>query len=700
MPQSSRPGASSVPPVKTLLIDNYDSFTYNLFQLLARVNGVEPLVLANDDHEGWCRSSDSVDAIVISPGPGRPDVERDFGISRLALELSRTPILGVCLGHQGLCWLNGSLIEPAPEPFHGRTSPIRHSGHALFRGIPSPFAAARYHSLIATRISTELDVIARTEDDLVMAVAHRTKPHFGVQFHPESIATPHGQKLLENFRELVIGGAAKVQWSKPRDPRASRPSRFSVAIRRVLGAPEPERVFRGVFEKSATSIWLDSSRAIEGYSRFSILCFPSEQHGEVASYDTRKKQVVVEEQATGRVRHLDETIFDYLKREQRARAVPNLGLPCEFALGFVGYLGYELKADCGALGAHASTLPDARLAFCDRAYVFDHQNGEGTLLALHDADSEAVATQWLDQIERAFLVLPDDLPSDRVETPRQRAVGELQTDRSEYLHQVRQCLDAIRAGETYEVCLTNRVSLPFTREPREVYALLRRVSPAPYAAFLQFSDFAVASASPERFLTIDRFGVAESKPIKGTARRSPDSEVDRRAARDLAESEKERAENLMIVDLVRNDLGRVSEVGTVTVPRLFDVESYASVHQLVSTVRSQLRNDVDAVDCVRACFPGGSMTGAPKLRTMEIIDALEGTARGIYSGAIGYFSLNGATDLSMVIRTIVFHDGRALMGTGGAIVALSDPDAEFDETQLKIEALLDVLGPAVGERAG
>ena len=221
--------------------------------------------------------------------------------------------------------------------------------------------------------------------------------------------------------------------------------------------------------------------------------------------------------------------------------------------------------------------------------------------------------------------------------------------------------------------------------------MLRRVNPAPYGAYLRMAEGAVLSSSPERYLRVRRDRSIEAKPIKGTARREPDAAADRLAAERLARSPKERAEHLMIVDLLRNDLGRVSEVGSVRVPRLMDVESYETVHQLVSTIAGRLRDGAGVVDAIRATFPGGSMTGAPKLRTMEIIDTLEGAARGVYSGALGYLALNGTADLSIVIRTLVAPAGVATIGSGGAIVMLSEAEEEYGEMLLKAQPLLDAV---------
>ncbi len=252
-----------------------------------------------------------------------------------------------------------------------------------------------------------------------------------------------------------------------------------------------------------------------------------------------------------------------------------------------------------------------------------------------------------------------------------------------YLEDIAVCQRRLREGETYEVCLTNKIVAEGAPEPLPLYRALRRVNPSPFSAFLRFGEAAVLSSSPERFLRIDRQRWAEAKPIKGTSRRDEDPAEDARLAARLGASEKDRAENLMVTDLLRNDLGAVCEVGTVEVPSLMAVETHGTVHHLVSTVRGRLRADVEPAGCIRACFPGGSMTGAPKKRTMEIIDELEGEARGVYSGAIGYLGLGGGCDLSVAIRTIVCDGETTTIGIGGAIVAQSDPEDEYRESLLK-----------------
>ncbi|MCT1766983.1 aminodeoxychorismate synthase component I [Brevibacterium casei] len=255
--------------------------------------------------------------------------------------------------------------------------------------------------------------------------------------------------------------------------------------------------------------------------------------------------------------------------------------------------------------------------------------------------------------------------------------------RSEYLDLIAEAQRLINDGETYEVCLTNMLEMPWTRDALETYGDLRRDNPTPFGAFLKSPEVNVLSTSPERFVRITACGVAESKPIKGTRPRASTPEEDEALKADLRTSVKDRSENLMIVDLVRHDLGVTAELGSVEVTKLFDVETYATVHQLVSTVRSKLRDTATPVECIRASFPPGSMTGAPKHRTMSIIDDLEGGPRGIYSGAIGFFSLDGAVDFSVLIRTAITCSVLLTYGVGGAIIALSIPVDEYQETVVK-----------------
>jgi len=332
--------------------------------------------------------------------------------------------------------------------------------------------------------------------------------------------------------------------------------------------------------------------------------------------------------------------------------------------------------------------------------VLDHATRSSYLLALSHSGDAADATAWLASTADALHSLPaapiEPAPKLTLSGPAMTDpdVGmnvELRHDRAAYLKRIDECFDEINAGESYEICMTNMVTVHTQIDVLPTFAHLRRVSPVPFGALLDFGDVAVLSASPERFLSIDLNGAVEAKPIKGTRPRGVDAAEDRAFVQELQDNPKDRAENLMIVDLLRNDLNTVCSVGSVHVPKLFDVETYAAVHQLVSTIRGTLAPGRSAVDCIRAAFPGGSMTGAPKVRTMEIIDRLEQGPRGVYSGALGWFSLSGASDLSIVIRTLVVDSGRVSFGVGGAIVALSDPDGEFDETVVKSRAMMTAL---------
>jgi len=258
---------------------------------------------------------------------------------------------------------------------------------------------------------------------------------------------------------------------------------------------------------------------------------------------------------------------------------------------------------------------------------------------------------------------------------------------------VRRVRERILAGDVYQACLTHRIDVPCAAAPLDVYMTLRERSPAPFAAFLQLPGGTLIGSSPERFLRVTPDGWAESRPIKGTRPRRPSSEADRAERRGLEASEKDRAENLMIVDLVRNDLGRVCEPGSVHVPELMSVEAYATVFQMVSTVRGRLRDGCDTLDAVRAAFPPGSMTGAPKLAAMALLRELEVAPRGPYAGAVGYLDASGACDLSVVIRTALLppSGGIASVHTGGGIVYDSEPHSEWEEAEDKARALLEAI---------
>jgi para-aminobenzoate synthetase len=719
--------------MSTLLVDNYDSYTYNVFHLLAAACGEEPIVVHNDavTWKALCRHR--FDAIVLSPGPGRPERWHDFGVCSDILARSEVPVLGICLGHQGLGKALNGVVETAPMAMHGRLSQVQHVGNGLFAGIPQGFSVVRYHSLAVTGPFTRnARITAWTADGVVMGIEHDTRPLWGVQFHPESISTEHGRKLFENFYQLACGKAAdsRSQRGKPsgrtvaKAPRGVQRASAPKLLMRTIEAEAPtEPLFERLFGDLEHAFWLDSGGAPTRLAQRSYLGTSAGAGRCVLEYDISQGQVSAHK-ADG-VQATRASIFDALDRELERLAIESpAGIDEGLIGGFVGYLGYECKVDCGSVNVHRSDVPDAVMMLANRLIAVDHVKHRTHMIALCDSVAEEPEVlRWLDHAQaqvqdvlaaqaaappsaqdgasiglRAFAIsAPGDEPTAQ-EPAAEPVVFNCGRGRRQYIADIQRCQAELAAGESYEVCLTDQISTSASPDPFALYKILRKRNPAPFAAYLKLGEVAVVSSSPERFLSVDRQRIVQARPIKGTARRGSDPGQDRRLHDDLLEDEKTFAEHLMIVDLLRNDLGRVCEMDSVRVPELRVVESYPTVHQLISTITGALREDRTPVDCVRACFPGGSMTGAPKLRTMEIIDGIERCARGVYSGGLGYFGLDGSVDLSIVIRTIVLREGVTSIGAGGAIVMQSDPEEEFEEILLKARAPMAAIAEAVTGR--
>lgn len=355
-----------------------------------------------------------------------------------------------------------------------------------------------------------------------------------------------------------------------------------------------------------------------------------------------------------------------------------------FHLGWMGWFGYELGAATCKVPYTSSEYPDAAFLFAQWALEFDHQTSQLSFLCLGDetyvSEQQLFLKKLLEQVE---------LEQGPVGNPTEVRWRHSST---EYTALVSKCLDAIAAGDAYQLCLTNTVEISGKFNPVAVYLELRQANPTHHGGFIRLGDISLLSSSPEVFLNVNQHGRIQTKPIKGTRPRGADKNIDAELAHELVSSEKERAENLMIVDLMRNDVGKVSALGTVQVESLLEVESYESVHQLVSTVTGQLDQGLSPIDVIVSCFPAGSMTGAPKISAMRILHELEQGPRGIYSGAFGYIGLDGSIDLAMVIRSIVISDSKASIGTGGGITSGSVPQAELEETFIKVAPLLRALG--------
>jgi para-aminobenzoate synthetase len=733
-----------------LLIDNYDSFTFNLRHLLAAELGELPTVCRNDEIPFEALGRGEFDALVISPGPGRPEERDDFGGCRRAILEFGLPILGVCLGHQGIATAFGGAVERAPVPVHGEATEIVHEGAPTFVGVPRRFEAVRYHSwIVAEPLPDCLEVTAQAVDGSVMALTHRERPIWGVQFHPESIGTPAGAAIVRNFVAMAAnaegagrlgsagrgptgsvaaagGGPAsplrdslpqvqvqvqvqaqvpvqepvqvQAQAPLPRPAPAVLAPAWEIVVRELARFPDPGRAFEAAFGEEENAFWLDDA---SGAGR----SFIGASRGASAELLTQEPE--------------GDSIFDLLRSRLAERRVES-DLPFDLVGGYVGYFGYGLKSRLGSPNRLEASTPDACFMAATEIVAFDHRSRGAWAIGMvpPEVPREEIEAK-VDALRRCVEAVPgssgleqgDDGAAGHEPHPVPMPPGpaaalaplnpervDMALDRPAYLEAIATAQRELHAGESYELCLTNRLSLEVGEvDPLTVFKRQRALNPAPYGAFLRFGDLTVLSSSPERFLRITRDREVEARPVKGTRARGLGQD-DVRLREELRASAKDRAENLMIVDLLRNDLSRVCEVGSVVVDELFGLETHPHVHQLASTIRGRLRADSDPLGCVEASFPGGSMTGAPKLRSMQILDRLEPEPRGIYSGALGYLGHGGGVDLSIVIRTAVLRDGLATVGSGGAITVRSDPEDEWEEMLLKVRPILDALQTSAAPR--
>ncbi len=850
-------------PLSCLLVDNYDSYSYNLYQLLSTINGKPPLVIHNDLFDSceslWSGIGYKPDCIVISPGPGRPDRDADFHLCRALLKHAvDIPIIAVCLGHQGLALTYGAeIVKRKAGPMHGHISKVYHNGDDLFSGIEQGFNVVRYHSLLANDHSPvlkkddcPLQVIARSDDNDIMAIKHLRYPHWGVQFHPESVGTVDGPKILQNFlsatrRFHATPAAIENERANAGIPVSHPPLRVNPisssapALGRSIALPsdkcdvvlhldfnstrliaeaitfdcDPEKAFLELFGNNPTAWWLDSRSAVcpettefelrNSHSRFSYMGSPSGcPNSEVVEYHssgsggisvTKGNKVEYVTAELGIVQYLKEKLpskkefgqvqvelmpstnasysGDVRDKKESLHGTAKDLLPFNLLGGYVGFSGYEVgrdtvniqsrvegtswmmqmgkkeqaRGDKGMSKEHGrgkgdgrvkggncagtdSSVPKSLWVRASRYVAFDHHKKTAYVVADTSVEGKDECKKWIHSTVQVLGKLATLHEQDKIwgrETENSGTAsdhrialresnhdGQLRSNRPwyngwfaepaipkpQYIAKINECMEYLNDGESYEICLTNQFNCPPLPSPDvrtgalELYMTLRRHNPAPYAAFLCHKNYAVCSSSPELFLRLERDGTVYSKPIKGTAPRGDTSELDEELAACLAESDKTVAENLMILDLVRNDLGRVCKVGSVVTPETMKVETYATVHHLVSTIKGQIGEDISSCDLFSATFPGGSMTGAPKKRTIEILKKLEGNLpRGVYSGSIGYLSLDGPCVLNIVIRTAVVTGNGVSVGAGGAIISSSNANDECDEAFLKARSVLSAV---------
>ncbi|AOR22650.1 aminodeoxychorismate synthase component I [Clostridium taeniosporum] len=452
-------------------------------------------------------------------------------------------------------------------------------------------------------------------------------------------------------------------------------------IKEIVTSLASHEIF-SIFKKEKYSFFLDSGIDHKKLGQYSFIGF-----NPYLTFKSKNKEIEIIINGKREVFYGD--VFDHLENLVNTYKF-DYKIDIPFISGFVGYFSYDLGNSIEELPRTAFddiNIPDCYLGLYDGIIIFDHINNKTFVSAIGIKENcEEIIERIINKIkenERNHI-------EHNLSVSKKNTEFECNFTKEEYIQAIEKIRSYIKAGDVYEVNLSQRFSCDLDHTPYELYVKLRNINPAPFANFIDFGDGCIVGSSPERFLKV-RKGIIETRPIKGTIGRGKTQEEDNKNKEKLLNSEKDKSELLMIVDLERNDLGKISKTGTVKVSQILGIEEYATVYHLVSTVVGEIKDNYSTVECIKAMFPGGSITGAPKIRSMEIIDELEPTRRSAYTGSVGYIGLNGNVDLNIVIRSIICKNKKAYFQAGGAIVWDSNPELEYEETLCKVKALMDAI---------
>jgi para-aminobenzoate synthetase len=671
--------------------------------------------------------------IFVGPGPGSPEIPADIGVVKDLWHLPESellPIFGVCLGLQSFGVEHGAQLRRLQVVKHGQRSKIIHHRSDIFAGVDE-IQAVRYHSLyIVAPGDGHIQELAWADDGLengrvVMGVRHKTKPFWGVQYHPESVCTDGGFQVLLNFWRLAQRWSEKqgrypVPWIAEAGSTFGAPwppLRRRILSQEMAPAVPPARVTsKKIQVDHLNMVNLSEFFGAQGDSpflllesaanpgRFSILAALTPDSTKLM-YSLSDSTLRIFRGQTEKSIHLASSelwawLSEFMKKH-KVSAGPT-GVP--FWGGLAGILSYEFGVQglgVGVdLGRSGDQHPDVNLVFVERSIIVDHHAQCVYVQSLLPDDQK-----WIDTVCSEIQEFSGQ--ANEPVTKNSTRISVVLPEKDRYISQIKLAKECLFAGESYELCLTARTRIKTAkRHSWDRYKVLRKTNPAPHSAYIRLYPTTFMSSSPERFLSYSRPPTSrcQLRPIKGTVRKGPG--ITREVAEEaLIGSPKEVAENLMIVDLIRHDLHSV--VGEdVCVKQFCSVEEYETVYQLVSVIEggpsSASMDDSDSQigwKVLQSSLPPGSMTGAPKKRSVEILQSLEDDKRGLYSGVFGYWCVGGGGDWSVTIRTAFKYDGEDtsecdkpdeewVVGAGGAITALSDPEAEWDEMMVKLKSVL------------